>query len=383
MAVPASYHIYQTPVHAVGKNVIAGGVILDRVITDEGYRYDFFNKSHKVTESGTAWMYELPPENAEPAHIVLDACVSELQPDPNDPTKRILYSHMILDLDSGEPYNINTMISNIGNHIDSLDPVTYYNRSANQIIQGIDSGDRILFAVLYNMYYYRFEQSDEGGYVESFWPYLSFTRMDATRMWYSALAYSVEHGNRQYKPGSSEYITDWPGYTPGYADYHPYYFMSHPGLVFECFRECPEEDYTIRSLNGFDNHGEYHVNASRLASILTGNHWGLQIFADGASPSYEHIANILEQQSLINNFSNLQCPYGRIGWPLFEYEAQLNVYSSDRTLISLECQNNTTWMDPNTGTEYPTNILYDNEPIDTPLNYPIFVAIAGHVNRRW
>lgn len=167
------------------------------------------------------------------------------------------------------------------------------------------------------------------------------------------------------------------------GEFHPYYFMSHPGLVFECFRECPEEDYTIRSLNGFDNPGEYHANASRLASILAGNHWELQIFADGASPSYEHIANVLEQQPLINNFSDLQCPYGRIGWPLFEYEAQLNVNSSDRSLISLGCRNNTTWMDPNTGMEYPTNVLYDNEPIDTPLNYPIFVAITGRANRRW
>ena len=383
------YHIYQNPENKVGKNVRARGVILDRVITDEGYGYDFFNRSHKVTESGMAWIYEMVPWTSEGVSQGEDQCISELQNLTGD-TNKVLYSHVVLDLDSDDPYSPLTAAESLGIYIDGLNSTPFYKRSANQIIQYIDSGDRIMFAVLYNMYYYGFHYIEYNGgngnwVTEVTWPYDSLSRDDAVRLWYRALTASVDNGGRQWGDSSiaDGYITDWPAYTPGCCQYHPYFFMSHPGLVFECYRECPEEIYTIRSLNGFDNHREYHVDASRLAHILSGNHWGLQIFADGATPAYNHIANVFGTSALINNFSNGPAQIWRYEWPFDQYNEQGTVMNSDRQMMTRECTYNGTWTDPSTGIQYQTNMLYNGSPIDTPLNYPVFIAVTGHVNRVW
>ena len=268
--------------------------------------------------------------------------------------------------------------------VEETTPSGHYTTGLTEVFNGVPGKDGVKCVITFDTPL-EYNGGNGNWVTEVTWPYDSLSRDDAVRLWYRALTASVDNGGRQWGDSSiaDGYITDWPAYTPGCCQYHPYFFMSHPGLVFECYRECPEEIYTIRSLNGFDNHREYHVDASRLAHILSGNHWGLQIFADGATPAYNHIANVFGTSALINNFSNGPAQIWRYEWPFDQYNEQGTVMNSDRQMMTRECTYNGTWTDPSTGIQYQTNMLYNGSPIDTPLNYPVFIAVTGHVNRVW
>lgn len=367
--------IYEEPIHEVGINNDPNwqpkGVILDRVITDEGYRYDFFNKSHKIIDSGGSWIYDLPSRDAFISDPPMTS--SDLVSDPDsDPTLQSywLNSNMILDLDTEDPFSDTSAAMDLGNHIDKLGTPQFYGKSVSEVIQGINSGDRIMFAVLYNMYYYAMIDNKQ-------WPYVDRVTEDV-RLWYQSILDSVINGSRQWANDSYEYITDWPDYPQGYTIYHPYYFMSHPGLVFECFKECRGSDeYVIRSCNGFDNHAEYRVSQDVLECILRGNHWGLQIFAD--SVNLNHISDVMMVDGLLSKFEFNTALNYRYQWPLVD--STHGDVASDKEMIIHEVTNNRTWTDPESGIIYNTNELLDSEPIDTPYNYPVFMTVTGHIER--
>ena len=292
--------IQQTPIHEVDGDWQPRGVILDHVITDDGLKYDFFNNCHRVTESGKAWIYEACVEAGSVGGVDVTDYGDNISKSKIGmfEGKICLYSNMILDLDTPNPYNLDTAAADIGKHIDNLDPVTYYNFDVESIINGIDSGDRICFAVLLNMYYYGFivDQVDPGGTVHYRLPYSSRITPRA-RLWANAVTDSINNGTRQGNPpGSYGKIADWPGYPQGEGMYGSEYSMDHPGLVFECFKErAGATEYIIRSFNEFDNYSEYRVSRERLSSILKGNHWGLQIFVN--TGGLTHIADVLRRLS--------------------------------------------------------------------------------------
>ena len=377
MAAADGNYIYQTPVHEVHDvdpvKWQPHGVILNKVITDDNNEYNFFGKSHRISDSGFAWLYDVYDEKSNN-----NVSSIYIQDDDNSTVfdhYGWLCSHMILDY---APEDVG--FRDIAGHIHNQDPVTYYQESVENVLDFLDEGGTITFAVLLNMYYY-------GSY--DFNNYKSHRIYNTQTLWDDAISWCREDfgDQRGEIAGALDY---WPDYAQARDIYHPSYSMDQPGMVFECFKSCSgDHGYTIRSLNHVD---EYHVydNVSRdmLGYILKGNHYGLQLIADAANvtdfPACTH-------DWFLSGFNNYFDKYtrheDRYQWPLIEYSPQSSVYAADFNLIKNECTNNGVWTDPDTGTTYDTNGLYPldpdllddngdviNIPIDTPLNYPVFVT---------
>lgn len=240
--------------------------------------------------------------------------------------------------------------ASLGTHIGNQDDPTYYQWGLEDVINRIDNGDIIRFAVLFNLYYYYDLQQ-----------YASWTNFNFDNVWADAVTwYSERTENPAIFP-----VIDIEDYIQVDLDYHPGFTMSHPGAVYECFRDCPaSETYTIRSCNGKDHHNVYTgISRDLLESILRGNPYGLyQIGAPG---------NVGNTTSLFGSV-----PYTAPQWPWHEYHYDTNYTNmSGKEHMNEEEYYHNIYIDPDSGDE----IDLFSESADTFMNYPVFVTVAGHI----
>lgn len=395
-----------------------GSMILSGVINDNGEVFDFFNKSHHVDNSGQSFIYDLIEisgmsgvdwdTNYVTWPTIYGSRVEEYA-EVGDNTTYFLNSNQIIDLSTVDPYGIFSAASDIGTHIDNNDDNCFYCTDSDEIIDAMDHGRMFRFCILLHMYYYDYFMPHPDWW-DAYSPYFGDTleselmpdrRGDrCDRLWYQAVYSSVTNGSRQWDPDSAytyqggtsyHYITDYPeGYSQGHVLYHPYQTYKVPGLVFECFKQCPSSShYTIRSLNEFDDHNEYMVSGEDMDLILRGVHYGMRHFVDACVYNFGNstITNLLSylvDLDYPNNpaypgahwFRTQKCIRNTQGDPLSDrsvaFGIQYDSQDTDANMTKYYLENISTVEIDNV--TYPTGSLDANgDPIEA-YNFPVFVT---------
>lgn len=399
-----------------------GSMILSGVINDNGEVFDFFNKSRHVDNSGQSFIYDLIEMNGMKGvewdtnsvswHTLYGTRVEEYDETNNNTTTYFLNSNQIIDLSTVDPYDIFSASSDIGTHIDNNDDNCFYYTDSNEIIDAMDHGRMFRFCILLHMYYYDYFMPHPDWW-NTYSPYFGDTleselmpdrRGDrCDRLWNQAVYSSVTNGSRQWDPDSAytdeggtsyRYITDYPeGYSQGHVLYHPYQTYKVPGLVFECFKQCPSSShYTIRSLNEFDDHNEYMVSGEDMDLILRGVHYGMRHFVDACVYNFGNstITNLLSylvDLDYPNNpaypgahwFRTQKCIRNTQGDPLSDrsvaFGIQYDSQDADANMTKYYLENISTVEIDNV--TYPTGSLDANgNPIEA-YNFPVFVTSLG------
>ena len=398
-----------------------GSMILSGVINDNGDVFDFFNKSHHVDNSGQSFIYDLIEISGmsgvdwDTDYITWSTIYGsrvEEYAEVDDNTTYFLNSNQIIDLSTVDPYGIFSAASDIGTHIDNNDDNCFYCTNSDEIINAMDHGRMFRFCILLHMYYYDYFMPHPDWW-DAYSPYFGDTlepelmpdrRGDrCDRLWYQAVNNSVTNGSRQWDPDSAyidqggtsyHYITDYPeGYSQGHVLYHPYQTYKVPGLVFECFKQCPSSSYyTIRSLNEFDDHNEYMVSGEDMDLILRGIHYGMRHFVDACvynfgNPTITNLFSYLVDLDYPNNpaypgahwFRTQKCIRNIQGDPLSNryvaFDIQYDSQDTDANMTKYYLENISTVEIDNV--TYPTGSLDANgDPIEA-YNFPVFVTSLG------
>lgn len=283
----------------------------------------------------------------------------------NGPSGRIAFKNT-LPSSSTWTYSLNyiddlkitaPLYQNMGDHLGVHDEVPYYPISVDEVMNILDNGGQIRFAVLFNMYYKAY--TDFGG---------RELTAKSGGLWEDAISWAIDNVSG-YSPDPNLFPQD-------NGDYHPRNAINLPGMVFECRKNCRGSDYyDVKSLNSYDSYQMYSVNSDILDGILRGNHGCLNYIITVSSSDY--IGDVMDR--LTSYFDN-ERSYTSFRWPFDGTEDE----EPDSGHMKSECINNRFWWDEESQEFIDTTSMDDEgDYIDTPNNYPIFVSVIDQPDEDW
>lgn len=368
------------------------GIFLDGVISPNGEIFDFFNKSHHISESAMAFMYEFPREGDQTADGRFSGMWSGTDLVALDNDEYCLNSNPILDLCIGNENsvgNFSPIEVSLGKHIDNLDNPPFYAISAEDVISSMDNGERFMFAVLLPMYPFSWvngeyncpyipENENAASYPPRWGAHCNdIISINGPYMWQKPLAYSVDYGSRQWDSQQHYSITDYPDYGPGEWHYVTYYTFNLPGLVYECYANCQSNTYTVISRNAHNDLGSsFIVTRDQMIYILMGYQYGLQFLNPNQYTDWPTLYSSLVVNPFPGNNSKYWFDDSATNYRYIPFNGVVESAShSDRTYVAKYLQN----MENAVIDENSYNIsteLYNGEPIER-CKFPIYIKSIG------